>query len=60
MTRADKTFFAVMALVIPFGLAVMLFRAHMEASTYNRLTGQDVTTWEALWVELRLDGNDGP
>ncbi len=30
------------------------FQAHQEAATYRRLTGRPVTTWDALWVELRV------
>ena len=31
-----------------------VFSAYMEAQTYNRVTGSNVSTWEALWVELRI------
>lgn len=31
-----------------------VFAAHKEAETYNRLTGAHVTTWDAMWVELRV------
>lgn len=27
---------------------------HMEAKVYNRLTGENVTAWDAYWVELRV------
>lgn len=40
-------------------LCVALFvflQAHNEASSFRKLTGRpDVTTWDALWVELRVD-----
>lgn len=26
----------------------------MEASAYNRLTGAHATTWDAMWVSLRV------
>ena len=26
----------------------------MEAKTFNRLTGSSVTTWDAMWVNLRI------
>ncbi len=35
-------------------LLVFWFQAHQEAATYRRLTGRAVTTWDALWVELRV------
>lgn len=28
--------------------------AYNEAATYRRLTGKEVTTWDALWVDLRV------
>lgn len=28
--------------------------AYMEAKTYNELTGAHVTTWQAVWVDLRV------
>lgn len=30
------------------------FSAANESATYNRLTGAHTTTWDALWVELRV------
>lgn len=37
-------------------IAVVLFAATMEARAYNRVTGIEVTTWEAVRLELRVDG----
>ena len=31
-----------------------LFYAYMEARTYRELTGKQATTWQALWVDLRV------
>lgn len=28
--------------------------SHFEAQSYNKLTGNDVTTWDAMWVQLRV------
>lgn len=46
---------------ITFILSFIVMSAHFEARAYNRLTGSDVTTWEAIWVRLRVDcrGNSG-
>ena len=49
----------VFALVI---LAILLFgscffwvgSSYFEARTYSRLTGKQVTTWDAMWIELRV------
>jgi hypothetical protein len=44
-------FFAVILLLI---LAFYLIKCHMEARTYSRLTGNSVSTWDAIWVDLRV------
>ena len=31
-----------------------VFSSAMEARTYSRLTGKQVSTWDAMWVELRV------
>jgi ABC-type spermidine/putrescine transport system permease subunit II len=50
--------FVLLVLASIFGpLAVWVFASHMEASTYNRVTGRDITTWEAMWTNLRVDCN---
>lgn len=48
--------------VIQFALALLLvasffwLQASQEAATFNRLTtGPKVTTWDALWVHLRVE-----
>ena len=57
---------AAMAEVLKFTAAVVLFAglttaflvfsAHQEAAAYNRITnGPHVTTWEALFLELRVE-----
>lgn len=30
--------------------------SHFEARTYNRLTGSNVSTWDAMFVQLRVVG----
>ena len=39
------------------GGAIAWFCAAQEAAAYNRLTGGNATTWDALFVELRVDGD---
>jgi len=44
--------------ILFFGLALAfpVFFAHQEAAAYNRITnGPHVTTWEALFLELRVE-----
>ena len=48
------------AIVIAFfaGIfSICYVQAMQEAATYNRLTGADVTAWDALFVELRVEGS---
>ena len=43
-------------LVAVLALAFPVFSAHQEAAAYNRITnGPHVTTWEALFLELRVE-----
>ena len=43
-------------LVAGLALAFPVFSAHQEAAAYNRMTnGPHVTTWEALFLELRVE-----
>lgn len=32
-------------------------RSALEASSYNRVTNSNVSTWDAMWIELRVEGN---
>lgn len=48
------------AFVATFAVTLWLIRSHMEAKAYNRVTGANVTTWDAMWIELRVQGNDQP
>jgi hypothetical protein len=46
------------AAILVAGLAITfpVFSAHQEAAAYNRITnGPHVTTWEALFLELRVE-----
>lgn len=35
-------------------LTVWIASSYFESRTYNRLTGAQTTTWDAMWVELRV------
>jgi hypothetical protein len=41
-------------LLIFFSSISWVFKSHMEAKAYNHVTGQHVSTWDAMWVELRV------
>lgn len=42
------------AALLLFAVGGTLIQTTMEARTYNKLTGADVTWWDALWVDLRV------
>jgi len=41
-------------IVLGIGGCIWVTQSHFEAKTYARLTGKDVTTWDAMWLELRV------
>lgn len=55
--EGDGVSFLLLALVFLAVLAIAYFKAMQEAATYNRLTGSDVSAWDALFVELRVEGS---
>lgn len=44
-------------LAIPAGIWV--FQSAMEARAYEHATGVKVSTWDAMWVELRVQNAPG-
>lgn len=36
------------------GLGIHTTKSYFESKTYNKLTGAHTTTWDAMWVELRV------
>lgn len=51
-----KLFVLIISIIIVGGISASVFQAKMESDTYNRLTGAQTTWWDALWVELRVQG----
>lgn len=51
-------FTALAVLFVVFVVAVLVgdwvFRSSMEAAAFNRVTGKKVSTWDAMWIELRV------
>ena len=46
---------AIILICILLALVVgVTIRSSFEAKTYNKLTGATVSTWDAVWVELRV------
>jgi len=64
MSEDMKTIVLAVALVFAacvVGVGNWVFRSHMEAKAFNAVTGKSVTTWQAMWIELRVQdqGKDG-
>ena len=38
-------------------LGVWITKSHFEAKAYNRITGSEVSTADAMFVQLRVDGS---
>ena len=46
----------IMMLFVSFGL--IWFAADQEAKAYRKFCDRDVTTWDAIWLDLRIDECD--
>lgn len=49
----------VVALIVLFFVVLLGWKvvsSYNESRVYNRLTGAQTTTWDALWVQLRVQG----
>lgn len=58
-TREDRVAglitLGIVVLVILGIVGMWIGRSAMEARTFTKLTGMPVSTWDAMWVELRID-----
>jgi uncharacterized membrane protein YhfC len=64
MTTDDPEQVSTGALILAFLLAALavlslpigawVFASRMEAAAFNQVTGGHVTTWQAMWIELRV------
>lgn len=57
----DKRFaVAIIAVTVVILLAGWIIKSNMEAKAFHRVTGKRVSTWDAMWIELRVqEGSDG-
>lgn len=46
---------AFVSVIVGLILFFTLIGPYMEARTFNKLTGANVSTWDAIWVNLRVD-----
>lgn len=47
---------AALVAILAFTAGGLWVKSHFEAAAYNRITGANVSTWEAMFVQLRVDG----
>jgi len=40
--------------IFAFTFAAWVFGSYQEAKAFNNVTGKDVSTWDAMWIELRV------
>lgn len=45
---------ATAALIAVFYCGPWVVSSYFEAKAFNRITGQNVTTWDAMWLNLRV------
>lgn len=48
--------FAVMV-ILAIPTTIWVVSSHFEAATFTKLTGKEATTWDAMWVNLRVMGD---
>lgn len=61
MKQSDFEIPAVIAailLIITIPISIWIFQSYMEATAFNKLTNGSVSTFDAMWVELRVTGNE--
>jgi hypothetical protein len=48
-----------LAVAIPIIMAPIhwIAASHFESKAYNQITGANTTTWDAMWLELRVQGS---
>lgn len=49
-------FLAAVSSPVSLPLGIWVIQSALESRAYNHITGADTTTWEAMWTELRVQG----
>lgn len=57
-TPAEKLVLGFVLLIILMIPSSLLVPPYFETQSYNRITGENVSYWDALWVELRVQSCD--
>lgn len=63
MNEYDKIIVIIITIIITLVLIIMpgswIAKSYFEAKTFNKITHSNVTTWDAMWVELRVQEGTG-
>jgi cytosine/uracil/thiamine/allantoin permease len=43
-------------IILLIALGPWVCKSYFEAAAFNRATGKNVSTWDAMWIELRVEG----
>jgi hypothetical protein len=56
MNDTTRVLLGGMLFVVALSLAIgtWVTQSYFEAQSYNHVTGQNVSTWDAMWIELRV------
>ncbi len=54
MTKIEKLMVALILVVLLAAPVSWIAGSYFEAEAYNRHTGANVSTWDAMWIELRV------
>ncbi len=47
-------FILLIILVLSILIGIWVFRSKMKSNAFNNVTGKNVSTWDAMWIELRV------
>lgn len=53
-TKAAGVAAVVLLLTLVVAAVVWVGVSWLEASSFNRVTGKNVSTWDAMWIDLRV------
>jgi len=54
ITYLSLIIMTMIVLIVIIVFPIFWGKSYMEAKTFNKLTGSDATTWDAMWVQLRV------
>ncbi len=57
MNRDERITIAFVIIAAIAALGGWTTASHFEAKVFNEITGRDVSTWQAMWVQLRVQDN---